>query len=221
MTSTVRGPEHGTAEPLPATETLRRALDRLAAQADNGDRAPRANLGALVDSLDRRAFGLMLLILALPCCLPFVYILPQIVALPMLVLAGQMAMGRTAPWLPVRLAERDFDIDALRKVVDRAARYIGWFEAFAHPRLTALSSRAALRVIGALLMIPSASILLPLPLTNTVPGIGVAIAALGLIERDGLLILLGLVIGLAWVMLLIIGGQAAIGFMVETVRSMI
>jgi hypothetical protein len=40
------------------------------------------SLGALSDLMEERAFGLLLLVLALPCCLPFVYILPQLVALP-------------------------------------------------------------------------------------------------------------------------------------------
>lgn len=54
------------------------------------------------------------------------------------------------------------------------------------------------------MMIPAASILVPLPSTNTVPGIGVAITSIGLIERDGLMILLGLFIGLLWVAFLLI-----------------
>jgi hypothetical protein len=51
----------------------------------------------------------MVLALALPCCLPFVYLIPQIVALPILVLTGQMASGRHVPWLPEKLNTRDFD----------------------------------------------------------------------------------------------------------------
>ncbi|MBV6659113.1 MAG: exopolysaccharide biosynthesis protein [Devosiaceae bacterium] len=164
----------------------------------------RMQLGALAEALQERAFGMMILALALPCCLPFVYIIPQIVALPMLVLTGQMAAGRHAPWLPANLTSRDFDIAAMRSVVARGKRWFGWAEIFARPRLLALSGPTASRLIGALLMIPSASILVPLPSTNTVPGIGVAIASIGLIERDGLLILLGLFIGLAWVAFLLI-----------------
>ena len=44
------------------------------------------SLGALTDGMEERAFGLLLLLLALPCGLPFVYLLPQIVAMPMLLL---------------------------------------------------------------------------------------------------------------------------------------
>ena len=59
------------------------------------------------------------------------------------------------------------------------------------------------------MLIPAASILVPLPSTNTAPGVGVALAALGLIERDGVLVILGLAIGFAWVTLLLFLGLEA------------
>lgn len=170
---------------------------------------PRAKLGDIVDRLDERAFGFLLLLLALPCCLPFVYVLPQIVALPMLALAGQLAAGRVHPWLPFGLHERSFSVPAFQKVVRRSEKYVGWVERFARPRLRPVTGRLGIRLVGALLLIPCASILVPLPSTNTIPGIGVAIASLGLIERDGVLVILGLVIGFVWVALLLFLGLEA------------
>ena len=129
----------------------------------DSERPARSTLGALIDALDERAFGLMLLILALPCCLPFLYGIPQIVALPMLALTAQLAMGRTDPWLPQKLQQRSFDIEGMRGVVRRAKRYLGWFEAIARPRLSFLTEGLAVRIVGALLLIPTASILSPGP----------------------------------------------------------
>ena len=208
------------AQPKGATALLESIIDRLAAnaagdpslgdlevglndpEADARETELKATLGQLFDGMEERGFGVLLLLFALPCCLPFVYLLPQIVAVPMIVLSGQMAAGRHAPWLPDRLRTRSFPLSALRDVVRRAKKYVGWLERLAHPRLTFLTSNRAARIVGGLLAIPCASILVPLPSTNTVPGIGVAIASVGLIERDGLLVLAGLAIGLAWVGLL-------------------
>ena len=178
---------------------------------------PRATLGALLDDLDERAFGLMLLLLALPCCVPFLWGIPQIVALPMLALAGQLAAGRQDPWLPTVLRTRDFNIDDMRSVVSRVERYLGWLERFAARRLEGLTHGRGAQIIGALLLIPTASILVPLPSTNTIPGIGVAIAAVGFLERDGLLVLLGLVIGLLWVALLLFVGVEAISLLKDMI----
>lgn len=179
------------------------------------------SLGQLADTLKTRAFGVIMLLLALPCSLPFVYILPQIVAFPMLFLAWQMAAGRTIVWLPENLRKRRFRIALLAATVSRARPWLRRFEMVAGPRLAFLSQGIGLRIIGTLLLVPCASILVPLPLTNSVPGLGVSLASVGLIERDGLLILLGLIIGLAWVTALIIGGEALLSFLIEQVRNMI
>ena len=172
-------------------------------EAPDAEEAPRPRLGDLVTALDERAFGLLLLVFALPCCIPILYGIPQIVALPMLALTGQIAAGRQSPWLPEALANRRFDAGAMKGVVRRAQRYVGWAERLARPRLTGLTEGVGLRVVGALLLVPCASILVPLPSTNTAPGIGVAVASVGLIERDGLLVLGGLLFGLAWVAFLV------------------
>ena len=176
-------------------------------------------LGLLFDHMRERAFGVLLLLLALPCCLPFVYLLPQIVALPMILICAQMALGRSAPWLPERLRKRVVPVASLADVVRRAKKYLGFFERLAHQRMSFVTSEVGSRVVGALLLIPTTSILVPLPLTNTLPGIAVAIVSVGLIERDGLMVIGGLVLGLAWVAALVIGGQAAISAAVDLVRG--
>lgn len=204
-----------------ATRMLNDILADLSAKARAGGadqetmEEPRARLGDIIDRLDERAFGFLLLLLALPCCLPFVYILPQIVALPMLALTGQLAAGRHHPWLPKKLHDRPFSVPAFQKVIARSEKYVRWVERFAKPRLRPVTSHLGARFVGALLLIPTASILVPLPSTNTVPGIGVAIASLGLIERDGFLVGLGLFIGLAWVVLLLLLGFEAANFIKE------
>lgn len=173
------------------------------------------SLGSLSEGMEERAFGLLLLLLALPCGLPFVYGLPQIVALPMIVLVFQMASGRQTPWMPKALHDRSVSIERFLGVVATARKYGGWLERLSHARLTALTGGYASRIVGALLLIPCASILVPLPLTNTVPGVAVAIAAVGLIERDGVFVILGIIAGLIWVGALVVGGPALIYFLVD------
>lgn len=157
------------------------------------------SLRAIMDRLDERAFGAMLFVLALPCCIPFLYIVPQIVSLPMMALAFQMAIGREEPWLPGKLAERKIDKEGLANTARGGRKWFGWVEAIARPRLTFLTGKGPERVIGAVLCIFCASILVPLPMTNTVPGFAVALASFGLIQRDGLLVLGGLILGAIWV----------------------
>ncbi|MEX0644690.1 MAG: exopolysaccharide biosynthesis protein, partial [Parvularculaceae bacterium] len=64
-----------------------------------------------------------------------------------------------------------------------------------------------------ILLIPVFSILFPFPGTKSVPGIGVCVAALGLMERDGVLVILGLLIGVCWAVLFIFLGYEMVQFL--------
>jgi hypothetical protein len=177
------------------------ALEVIAADAP----AEGLTLHEFTHALGERAFGLMLFALAIPVCIPLLYGIPQIVSLPMIAIAVQMAMGRPEPWMPQRFGERRLSKEGLMKMAGGASKYFGWIERLARPRLLLLSGPTAERVVGAIFVIFIASILIPFPATNTLPGIGVAMASIGLITRDGLLVLAGLAIGIGWIVLLLVG----------------
>lgn len=181
------------------------------------------SLSELGARLSERAFGVMLFVLAIPVCMPFLYGVPQIVALPMMALALQMAAGRAQPWLPARLGARRLSQAALRRTASGARKWFGWIETLARPRLSVLTGPIGERVTGALFVLFCASILVPLPATNTTPGIAIVIAAIGLITRDGLVLLAGLILGAAWVSLLVIGfalfGLAFVDLMGDAIRA--
>lgn len=157
------------------------------------------SLREIFDRLDERAFGAGLFILALPCCIPFLYGVPQIVALPMMALALQMAAGREEPWLPEKFGQRKIDKKGLTRTARGGRKWFGWLESIARPRFIFLMGDRGERIIGLFLVFFCASILVPLPSTNTVPGIGVAIVSFGLMARDGILVILGSIIGFAWI----------------------
>lgn len=179
-------------------------------------------LGELTERLGEQAFGVVLFVLAVPVCMPFLYGIPQIVALPMLAICAQLAFGREALWLPARFAVRRLSKADLVKTAQGAKTWFGWIESFAAPRLAFLSGPAAHRIAGALFCLFCLSILVPLPLTNTTPGIALALAALGLINRDGLLVLAGVILGTGWIIILygglIILGPAFIELMINVLR---
>ena len=60
--------------------------------------------------------------------------------------------------------------------------------------------------MGLALVLFSASILVPLPGTNTVPGFAVVVVSMGLLQRDGILVLVGSALGTAWIASLIFAG---------------
>ena len=153
------------------TETASRsglisALEAIAEQApDEG-----LSLGEFVDQLGERAFGIILFAMALPISIPFLYGVPQVMALPMMALSAQMALGRDEPWLPTKFKQRNLSKDGLTGMARGGRKWFGWLEALARPRLTWLSGPTAERLVGAIFILFCASILVPLPATNTTPG---------------------------------------------------
>ncbi|MFN4023205.1 MAG: exopolysaccharide biosynthesis protein [Hyphomonas sp.] len=198
-------------EPMTVTErpserTLLQTIEALA------EAAPEEgfSLRDIFDRLDESAFGAGLFLLALPCCIPFLYGVPQVVALPMLALAFQMAIGREEPWLPAKLGARKIDRKGLTQMARGGRKWFGWIEAIIRPRFSFITGRRSERVIGAFLFVFCASILVPLPMTNTVPGMAVAVTAFGLMQKDGLAVTAGMILGTAWVGALITGAMLGV-----------
>lgn len=194
-----------------------RASDVLAALAMQGGDS--ITLGAMIDRLGDRAHGLALFILALPCCIPLLYGVPQLVSIPMVLVAGQLTWNPKRLWLPERLRARPIGADSLQQITRRTAKPLSWLEKVARPRLSFLVRGPAERLMGVLMLVFSLSISLPLPSTNTVPGIGVALMSLGLIERDGLLVLAGAIIGTLWIAVLILFGATVASLMLGILRG--
>jgi len=163
----------------------------------------RLSVGELLEALKDRAFGIVLLILALPCSVPFLYGIPQVASLPLLFVSAQIVMGRHRLWLPDKLRARSFSTRAFRQMIAKATPYLRVLEAVSRPRLVMLTRGRIERVLGIFLFIFAFWIFLPFPLTNAVPGMAVAIMAVGFIERDGLLMIGGIVLGSIWVAFLI------------------
>ncbi|MEM1341462.1 MAG: exopolysaccharide biosynthesis protein [Pseudomonadota bacterium] len=183
--------------------------ERLSQLADDAH-AESVPLTWILAQLNERAFGLFLLILALPCCIPFLYGVPQVVALPLMFISAQMLIGRATPWLPERLGAREVAKTSLENLATRAGPWLRRIEAVSHPRLAWLTRPPLDRAMGLALVLFSASILVPLPGTNTVPGFAVVVVAMGLLQRDGILVILGALLGTAWIASLIFAGATLI-----------
>ncbi len=69
-------------------------------------------------------------------------------------------------------------------------------ERWSRPRLLLLGTGAALRVIGLLLLALALGLLVAAPVVGQIPlGLAVCLVGLGLVERDGVVVLGGLTIG--------------------------
>ncbi len=154
-------------------------------------------LGGVLDRLDERAFGLIILILSIPCLVPALYGVPQIIGVPIILLAGQLLVGRREPWLPGAMLRRNVPRSWLDRMAGFADKRMRWLERLSRPRLIPLATGLGERV-AALFMI-GATITIILPMTNTVPSLALALIAVGLIQRDGVFVLAGEALAAAWI----------------------
>ncbi len=84
-------------------------------------------------------------------------------------------------------------------LVQRSAPYIRKIERILRPRLAFITSANAERVIGFFTFIFSSFVLLPMPLSNFIPGVGILVISFGLLGKDGLVVICGILIGLTGV----------------------
>ena len=155
------------------------------------------SVGEIKNSMHERGFGILLAIAALPLCLP-IPVPPgytTFFSIPLFIFSIQMIFGMRAPWLPVWITKKQIKRTTLEKLIEKANPWLRKIEKHLKPRLTYISVRAWERIIGIFSFVFALSISLPLPLTNFPPGWGILIMSLGLLSKDGLTILVGMIIG--------------------------
>jgi hypothetical protein len=178
----------------PHKHDSRKISDLLIELGRNGT-GDRIKLGDLLSVLGDRAFAISMLFLALPNAVGLGAIpgLSTVFGLPQIVLALQMAVGMERPWLPQWLLERTIARKDLDTMIAKSMPYLLRMEKVLRPRWEVMSSYAAERCLGAVFVVLASIVSLPIPLGNQPPAVGIALISLGLVERDGLFIVFGLV----------------------------
>lgn len=172
-----------------------KASDLLIARLEAHEDA-RITLRDIVQAFETRGFGFVILIFALPNCLPGPPGIGSIVGIPMAFVAIQLMIGQHRPWLPRWLLDHSLDRAGLLIMLTGSRKRIRWFEALFKPRLETLFDKAPQWLIGLFLIVLAGCVLLPLPLTNFIPAVASAIIGLALIERDGAALVVGAIVGI-------------------------
>lgn len=168
------------------------------------DERPVLTVGQMLEQFDSRAFGAMLLVFGLLNCLPLPPGSSTILSLPILLLAPQIAWGSDVPWLPRKLVDHPLRRDDLRGLFRRLTPIVRRMELVTRPRLKILFGPIGERLIGVVCTLLALVLVLPIPLGNLAPGATVAVLALALLQRDGLLALLGYLMAAVSVGLLVL-----------------
>ena len=156
----------------------------------------RLTVGEILSVLRDRAFALFVLLLGLPNCLPMPPPIPLVCGLLLGLVAAQIVAGRTTPWIPQALMRRSLARTDVAKAVGRAIPFVSRLERWSRPRMTVLDSPLADRVLGFILLALAIGLLFAAPVIGQIPlGIAVCLIGLGMVERDGVVVLSGLLVG--------------------------
>jgi hypothetical protein len=172
-----------------------------------GSDEERITIGRLIDAFADRAFGALMFIFALPNVIPMPPGTSAILGFPLVVIAAQLAVGRKTLWLPKAVMQRTIRTVDLQRIHNITGRYIRATERLLSPRLTFFFGPVGDRLIGVVCLLMAIILFLPIPLGNMMPALAIACFSLALLERDGLLALVGLAVAIASVAILIALGK--------------
>lgn len=172
-----------------------RRLSEVLCDLEAGD-GPRVSVGDIVGALRDRSFAPLMVIFAAPNVFLFIPGSSVFTALPLMVLAIQLLLGRPDAWLPRFVAVRSIERTSFSRIVTVTVPYVRRIERLARPRWWPTSFLLAERVIGGCTLMLAIFLFLPIPFANGLPALSIIMMALGLSERDGFWLAGGLVLTL-------------------------
>jgi hypothetical protein len=182
-----------TSESTPSAEVLpsRLSADLEALRSESAGRS--LTVEELQSALKGRGVAMLLLLLSLPFCFIPVPGLSTPFGIAVLLMGIRIAFAQK-PWLPKFIRQRIISPSRLVKVLTGGIRFARIMEKLVKPRMQFLHRwPGAMNLIG--LGIASGGLLLflplPIPFSHMVPAWAVVLLSAGMMERDGVLVLLG------------------------------
>ncbi|MEX1082468.1 MAG: exopolysaccharide biosynthesis protein [Halofilum sp. (in: g-proteobacteria)] len=168
----------------------------------------RLSAGDIVSAFEHRGFGPLLLAPGLLALLPTGAVpgVPTVVGLLIVLVAGQMVVGRDSPWIPQRLRNASIQASTYQRIYAKVAPVTRGIDKVLRPRLRVLVRPPAPRLIAIVCVVLALSMapLELIPFMGAVPALVISLLALGLTAEDGLVVALGLGI----LLLGVVGGPA-------------
>ena len=109
-----------------------------------------------------------------------------IFGMPLVLIASQILIGRSRPWLPRWLRERSLDGRTFSRIASGLERFLRRMELLARPRYWPMPRVVAERCVGLAVLLMAFVLVFPIPFGNWTPAVAAILVSLGLCKRDGL-----------------------------------
>lgn len=151
----------------------------------------RVSMRAMAQAHGPEAHGTLLLLLAMPCLLPVPGV-GTVLGLGMAALAVAMWRGHCTPCLPQRVAELELPRHWAQRVLRGLASAYALAGRHARARLSHLATSGRRSATALAVGLMAAIVVMPIPFGNLLPAVALVFIGLGLVFRDGLAVILGL-----------------------------
>lgn len=153
-------------------------------------------IGVLLKSIETGGFALLIFIFALLLVIPTPPPVATIAGVIIMFFSFQMAIGLNEVWLPKFMTQKSIQRKTLALIVEKSSVHLYKLERFTRRRLTFMNSVVAERIIGIIIFILAAITLTPIIFANSVPGMAIILISFGLLNKDGLIVIIGFAIGI-------------------------
>ena len=174
-------------------ESVLRTLERTAE--DNG---AKVSVDEIVETFGARSFGPLLLLCGLLGMTPVSAIptAPTVLAVIVILIAGQMVFGREAIWIPRFIGKLSVKAERLAKAVKISRKPAHVVDRVVCPRLLALTTPLADRLVALTCVLVAITVppLELVPFAAFVPALAIFTFGVGLVARDGLVVLIALLL---------------------------
>ena len=190
----------------PVNNRLRTLSDDLQLLVSNAN-GRTMSLGRMIDVLGDRGHAVLIIILTAPFLVLPIPGISTAFGIAILML-GMCVMLNIRPWLPGFVRRREISNETLHRLVMIVERVLSKVERLLRPRLRAMTAPRLHWLIGLSLSVAAVALALPIPIpwNNVPPAVVLMLLAFGLLEQDGLAVLIGHILNLLlWTTLFFIG----------------
>jgi len=189
------------------------SLSELFASALDTDEDGQVTLAEVLDRVAERGFGLLLFVLGLPNLIPFLPPGSSGVFGALIILIGlQILLGLPRPWLPKRLQNYRLTPKVIHALQSRGVAFMKRLERISKPRWAKVENPVSMRIMALLVILLGLVLFSPLPLMNTLPAILIMLMGIGILNRDGLLLMAGMLFSAVLLVFLVFGFGLLISF---------
>lgn len=153
------------------------------------------SIGEALETMGRTSIAFTILFLAIPALTPIPGPFGMVFGTALALVSLQIVAGGRKVWLPAVIRNRQVSLTALDLVVRHAVPVIARVEKVVRAgRLKALTGPTVQVLLGIPVFLLAVVIALPIPFGNILPVFSLVVLAVALMERDGLVTLVGLLL---------------------------